>query len=61
MKNTKEVQVAVEEDSAGNYEIVITCPYCKKTTRLPFLETMEKYKTSRAEIRCSCGKATFVL
>lgn len=61
MKDMKEVKVAIEKDSAGTDYIVITCPICNMTTRLPFFETMEKYKNERAKIDCSGCKAIFVL
>jgi RNase P subunit RPR2 len=61
MKDMKDVKVAIEKDRAGTDYIVITCPICSKTIRLPFLETMEKYKNTRIKIVCSCGKASFVL
>jgi hypothetical protein len=43
----KELKVVVETDSSGTAYMVITCPFCKKKTRRPILETLEKYKTER--------------
>ncbi len=57
----KELKVVVETDSSGTAYMVITCPFCKKKTRRPILETLEKYKTERIYFECSCGKAKFVL